>query len=285
MVIHRDFSAWIVSEGKELEEFKPEVEGDDGRTMTCWVPSELGKKFEIHWKDINGGVATRGNVEVDGNEVDNRIISGVEGENISLEGYVSYGEIRPFTFSKLQVTDDDSANFHTTPNLGAISLSISRVIVGESEDYDPPPIEADAHDPVHERSKKGGSHIVAFAASEPYEEALCTWTTTPYSPEDEQAPYVVFIFRYRPLDLLQANDIAPRPSPNCNTDPVEQDGIIKIEDDDPVDDDEIRALEEKLNALKSRKRKIEQGGGASKRVKSEFNFSQHFISGEVIDLT
>lgn len=36
------FTSWITVEGVELEEYNTEVT-DDGRRITCWIPSELGK--------------------------------------------------------------------------------------------------------------------------------------------------------------------------------------------------------------------------------------------------
>lgn len=46
-VTHRDFSAWITSDGVELECYKPSVEGSDGRALACWIPSQEGKVSSI----------------------------------------------------------------------------------------------------------------------------------------------------------------------------------------------------------------------------------------------
>jgi len=318
MVKHRGFSAWIMSEGEEVKEFKPETVGDSGRTMACCIPSERGKKFEIHWKDMNGGIATRGQVIIDGSRVDDMLMCGAQGESTYLEGVATAGEVRPFTFSLLQFTDDDSVNTHASPDLGTITLAIWRVVIAEwMPHFNPPPVNLSSNKPVNERVNKGGSHVVALADTESHRDDRGVFNSAPYSPEDATTPHAVFIFRYRPLDLLQANDIAPRakpvagigrnepdetaragadkPAETAQTEDDkrneavkvkdEPDHVVKTEDDELADDDEIRALEEKLSALRSRKRRAAQGGETSKKVKSECDFSQCFVKGEVVDLT
>jgi hypothetical protein len=39
---HKDFSAWIIIEDKNADEFNVEV-SDDGKRVTCWIVSEVGK--------------------------------------------------------------------------------------------------------------------------------------------------------------------------------------------------------------------------------------------------
>jgi hypothetical protein len=38
----KDFSAWITIEDRISEEYNVEVSGD-GKSVTCWIPSEVGK--------------------------------------------------------------------------------------------------------------------------------------------------------------------------------------------------------------------------------------------------
>jgi len=49
----KDFSAWINIEDKKADEFNVEV-SDDGRRVTCWIVSEVGKasqkgSFTLHY--------------------------------------------------------------------------------------------------------------------------------------------------------------------------------------------------------------------------------------------
>jgi len=141
--------------------------------------------------------------------------------------------------------------------------------------------------PVHEKSKKGGSHIVALGNAEvarkPQTGRLIKWKHV----DGEDKPCGTFIFRYRPLDVLQANGIAPRASPKPDKEPE----VVKVEDvENDSDIEEIHALKEKLSLARTRraeKRKLDgKNSTASKRVKMEkMNLSGHFQPGEVIDLT
>jgi len=94
---------------------------------------------------------------------------------------------------------------------------------------------------------------------------------------------VTFIFRYRPLDLLQANGIAPGPAPKERT----QNESAEIKKGENDDIEEIRILEERLSVLKG-KRKLDSNPGTSKRLKlEEIRSLKHEDTWdeEVIDLT
>jgi len=165
-ISHRGFSAWIKSEGAELAAYNPTVEGDNGRTLSCWIPSEEGKKFEVHWKDLQGGVATQGFIYFDGSPnraTTNGIIVGKGPGGVASKSGARLTEktIKPFLFSKLCVTDDESATSSVSPELGSIRLSINRIIAKKvsnpSKISRPPPKQQGA---VHEKSKKAGSHVI-----------------------------------------------------------------------------------------------------------------------------
>ncbi len=46
MLTHREFSAWIVVEGKELPEYLVAVDSDANR-VSCWIPGEEGQVSSI----------------------------------------------------------------------------------------------------------------------------------------------------------------------------------------------------------------------------------------------
>ena len=70
---HKSYEVWISCDGEPLPEYRTQPEGDDGKTITCFIPSERGKvrmcfrldsqrsqpllpdiapqNFVIHWKD------------------------------------------------------------------------------------------------------------------------------------------------------------------------------------------------------------------------------------------
>jgi len=284
-VTYRDFSAWVTSEGAELPIYKPTVDEGDGRTFTCWIPSEEGKKFQVHWMDHNGGIATVGHIFFDGSKkgaCNGAILLGRKpGEVRSVSGaQVSYTGVRPFVFAKLETTEDDFATTSTSSELGSIRLSIHRVIVTASETGKHHE-QIRAHGPVHEKSKKAGSHVASYGQEEPTGTRPAFLKCQLYDPMDKN-PYVRFIFRYRSLALLQANDIAPPPA--ITTRELGGRAIVKDEysgarrlrilEKPPVARGEKRRLDLQRESLKSKRMKIEEGR-PSKRVGPP----------EVIDLT
>lgn len=42
MLQYKEFSAWIVIEGEEAQEFNVEA-SEDEKKVSCWIPSEVGK--------------------------------------------------------------------------------------------------------------------------------------------------------------------------------------------------------------------------------------------------
>ncbi|KDQ14881.1 hypothetical protein BOTBODRAFT_331922 [Botryobasidium botryosum FD-172 SS1] len=263
MLTHQGFSAWIVSEGKRLETFKPEIEdleeGED-KVMSGWTPSEAGKKFSVHWRDNKGGMETVGCLFIDGSPAGEGAIDGRTWKSQSLPGhFVSEDEFRPFQFSKLQVTNDESAGTAPSDELGEIILIIRRCIIGGPSSFKQESFGEQG--PVHEKAKKGHFHQITLADSK---ELSChkPWHTwRPYSEEDAKAPLVFFVFNYRPWDLLQKEGVTPRRSlrhrikaePNPHRVLDEAEVVIKREDEEPVGETGIRAES-------SPNRVLEQGG-------------------------
>ncbi|KAI0643771.1 hypothetical protein C8Q79DRAFT_153488 [Trametes meyenii] len=157
--------------------------------------------------------------------------------------------------------------------------------------------------PVHEKSKKAGVHTVSFGDAENCENSYV------YKPIGlEKEPFATFIFRYRPIALLQANGIVPLPprpdkgkkrpsdtlegprdptpsgskhprtSPSAKAEPV---------DEDDNDDEHLTFLEEQLMMMQQR---VEQARAAKRSrtvIKREVSpirvpSSSH---NEIIDLT
>lgn len=48
MLHAREFDAWVTVDGMELPQYGCEHIGDK---VTCWIPSEAGKRFTVHFKD------------------------------------------------------------------------------------------------------------------------------------------------------------------------------------------------------------------------------------------
>ncbi len=42
-MLHKGYEVWITCEGENLPEYGATLEGDDGKTSACFIPSESGK--------------------------------------------------------------------------------------------------------------------------------------------------------------------------------------------------------------------------------------------------
>jgi len=270
-----------------LEQFKTEIQEDN---VSCWIPSVEGEKFKVHCSDDRGGWETMWCLYFDGStkEAACKAFRGVNPgvPKVRSGFWVSENEIKPYLFSKLALTDDDSVAALTSPDLGTIRVSFWRVTYGETCEGIQTMADASASGPVHEKCKKGGSHIVAPGSTQVADIPQTGRLIKRQLIDPWDKPYGTFIFRYRPLELLQANGIAPRPSPQPDT----NSDVIKVDDDENDSDvEEIRALKEKLSKARARragKRKLEGENENSKKVKAEqVEHSGHFQRGEVIDLT
>ncbi|KAI0634208.1 hypothetical protein C8Q77DRAFT_1110450 [Trametes polyzona] len=305
---HNGFFAHISCEGNELDTY--EVKKEDDTTMSCWIASEAGKRFSVHWGHESDPVTLRVSLKLDGRNTSNRV------HNRSHEGYtdgvsVAASQRRPFLFTPLTLTDDeDVATSGVNEDLGEIVIKIrlvERWIQRQAERSYADVLEIG---PVHEKSKKAGVHAVGFGDPEPYT-ARSGKINVPVGLNPD--PIVVFKFRYRPLALLQANGIAPAPEnpergrkrASDRHDPLDDAGpslakrqrqdsqvaVVKDENDDDDDDDadDITFLREQLVMLQKRLADAEASRGARVAVKREGSPIRVPMSAggstEVIDLT
>ncbi|KAI0721090.1 hypothetical protein C8T65DRAFT_632190 [Cerioporus squamosus] len=294
-------SAQVLCDGQELEQF--DVRQDGERTISCWIPSQAGQEFTVRLTPTSEDDNMLLRLYMDG-RLTNRIgrRAGLHGASI-IDGFCEGpGLIRPFKFAPLVLTDNEAAaSFRgVDENLGTIKLSVHRVLVLKVDDIGP----------VHERSKKAGAHAVSLgdAITRPTGEPT---TLTPVGFEDE--PFVNFIFRYRPLELLQANGLAPRPSPppisrkrssdageraddptqsqykrQCTTQSSDVKPEPESEPQDEDEEDDVAFLEEQLVMLQKR---LAEKRGKKKKAKATVKREPSPIrvpvaqTNEVIDLT
>ncbi|KAL5501034.1 hypothetical protein ACEPAH_9421 [Sanghuangporus vaninii] len=231
---YRNFKAWIYCEndGKILEEYQAGPDPEDNMVYTCWVASEAGKRFTVHWESlVKSDGDNKGVVFVDGVEVNfhvNTMASNKGGASSGVK--TATGELRPYSFSNVILTDDDiylgieqSTN---ADELGNITLKIYPVHTY----YKPVYYRQRHHHPrqkpevtlydgaIHESTKKICDHRITLGEAIPFGHP---WSNGPRSrklvcePRDHKdaAPYVVFRFKYRPRAYLQAQGIIP--SPTC----------------------------------------------------------------------
>ncbi|KAG7089298.1 hypothetical protein E1B28_010996 [Marasmius oreades] len=284
------FSAWITVDGIPLEEYAIQVE-EETNTVTCWIPSEAGKAYKVHWNDHHFQSPTSGRVHVDGHNCGASIISGELATPVCREGMVlSPTSVAPYAFSTIRTSDDDTLlSVPTNPDMGLIKITIHNVQIIQ----DNMPFSGDHSVPAlttfHEKTKKGISHQTSF-----HETTIVPkrrFAGVNYIGE----PVAVFHFRYRPLALLQAQDIAPRSpsaqplsaSPPRSSESrkrtkieLDSDGepIDEIDEDDSEDEDakQLAELQKQMDTIRAKHKDKER---PRKKIKREP------IVGVTVDLT
>ncbi|RDB22207.1 hypothetical protein Hypma_010725 [Hypsizygus marmoreus] len=285
------FTAWVTMGDRAREVYA--VETQHGNTITCWIASEPGKKFALNWRNATRAFPLQGTVIIDGIACDNHIMldqnSFPDRPNAVGVSYARTSDFtrRDFMFTTISVTDDDAYldTVGQTYNFGTITLELwafhPENVVSQPVVHQPgrPVLEGLV---VHEKSKKAGTHHVKYG-EEYYAPAPVVDVVSGH--KLGIAPYVTFTFRYRPMALLMANGIIPRP--------VALNEISPLASADQATSAEIRRLEAKLRALRSKVDFKQPGARAyqqatSKKIKPEPDAFDSYIGRpqpEVIDLT
>ncbi|EIW84418.1 hypothetical protein CONPUDRAFT_135869 [Coniophora puteana RWD-64-598 SS2] len=205
-----DFSASLFVDDSPLDEY--DIVADEGRReITCYVPSQAGKKFTVRWADWTWeqGMDSAGFVSVDGLRCSGKVTKMLNRGTVQRTGFdVDERTVRDFMFSDIKSTDDD-AQLHALGHekLGEISLEIWRgKVMGTAapRSYDEKPNDNCV---VHERVKKAMVHCVGFAE----ERKLSGPTRRSRFCFLGKHPVSRFVFKYRPLAVLQAQGISQTP--------------------------------------------------------------------------
>ncbi|KAJ7354660.1 hypothetical protein DFH08DRAFT_738811 [Mycena albidolilacea] len=206
MLQAKGFDAWVTIDGVEAPEYNVEV-SENQQEVNCWIPSEVGKKFVVHWTNNSVPGLTGGGVQVDGHKCGfEAIASETRPISLFMDGIAeAETQTRPFVFTPLELTDDDAyleSALH--PQLGLIKLEIWRVDIGGG--IAPSTIAVPAAQKVHERAKKGMNQHVQFGDAIQHAQVQSAQIR-----RVGMGPLVTFSFKYRSLELLRANGIAPPP--------------------------------------------------------------------------
>ncbi|KAJ3882059.1 hypothetical protein F5051DRAFT_500742 [Lentinula edodes] len=269
MPSYKSFRAYIIVDGKPLDEYSTEKSTKDGlTTVTCWVPSVAGKVIFLQISVLRHIHGTRCGGQVIKKRNKARIKKGLR---------ISPTSSRLFEFALMKLTDDeDSFALDMPGNIGEIELRIrywSQTGRAIWEKISKPPEE----ETYNELTKKGIDHQTRFG-------------TTVY---DEKPSYknlgepigkyfLRFVFRYRPLEVLRAHGIAPPAPSTSQTNDLPQSskrprsssmqgvrpgslGIIEISDDDDDPQKEMENLQRRLDELRAKHPDIRD----RKRVKRE----------------
>ncbi|KAJ6507177.1 hypothetical protein C8R47DRAFT_1100518 [Mycena vitilis] len=254
MLDSKDFSAWVSIEGVEAPEYGPEV-SENQQDYSCWIASEVGKKFTVNWMNRSAPGLTGGGVQVDGHKCGFEAIAS-ETRPISafMDGIPETDtKTRPFVFTPLELTDDDAyLESASHPHLGLIKLEIWRVDVGGG--MAPTIVAVPSTQKVHERSKKGMNQQIQFGDA--VEHAL---VQSAQIRRVGSGPLVTFSFKYRSLDLLRANGIAPpaqRPEKRKASGSPEPEASTK---EAASDAEEAAKLRERIATLTAKRAKKNSG--------------------------
>ncbi|KAJ7592550.1 hypothetical protein C8J56DRAFT_928938 [Mycena floridula] len=282
----QEFDVWVEIEGTRAAEFALETTRDlqNLPVLACWISSELGKTFTIHLSDDRKSTDAEFLVYVDGAHTGGRILRQTRTQ--AHRGIcTSPGTIKPYMFTRVDLTDDDGyLNRNIPEGFGQIEVRVSRVrVVGPSRTGIA--FTAPEEHKVHEKAKKAIVQQVGFGA--PIQSAVAKSARVQLL-----SSVATFVFKYRTLDQLMALDIAPTPARHSpeppapdakkrkrvekETKPNIQNDVLELSDSDT---DEIRDLQEKLDAAKARK-------NSNKKVKREKVKREPIVGGgDFIDLT
>ncbi|KAF7778487.1 hypothetical protein Agabi119p4_2832 [Agaricus bisporus var. burnettii] len=234
MLQHHPCRAWITIEGDAAEVYDVQ---SSGNLVTCWIASEVGKKFAVNWDNLTREFAMKASICIDGLLCDTHIMLDARGfpnkpnsVGVSSARTSDYTR-RDFMFAPLNISDDDRLldSIDNSLDLGIIKIHLYRIKIGRVENRvlehrsGKQMLEAQV---VHERSKKAGSHHVRFGNE--YASPAPVIDMVQYKDIDvDSKPYLTFEFKYKSLgqfyivypcsvcansciDLLVADNIAPR---------------------------------------------------------------------------
>ncbi|KAJ7157599.1 hypothetical protein C8R43DRAFT_997099 [Mycena crocata] len=245
-----------------LRHFKlPEFATDysvDGTEVTCWIPSQNDKQFCVIFEDgeSSPNVTVSARVIVDGVSCGGREMRCQRGGHVSRGSRDSVSTStdtrRPLVFARRTATDDDAyLDAAVSPELGCIKVVLRHVkLRSDKKAWKEKRFESQI---LHERSKKAISHSVQFGAE------FGGFINSRRIRSEVIKELATFVFKYRPLEFLRAEGIAPREPGWTRT---------------------MRAAE--TLALEARLRKLKQNPSP---VKQESGTHPIFQPGEIIDLT
>ncbi|KAH6913494.1 hypothetical protein BKA70DRAFT_1263027, partial [Coprinopsis sp. MPI-PUGE-AT-0042] len=214
-----DFDVSIYMDGVKMKEYKTEMDQSSKvPVVTCWVASEAGKPFYMDVVPPPGPASTNWSfkTKLDGRKAkvrNSNLKKERECDRLELrEEYVDARTTAGFRFGTLQLVDDDTLLEIDSRDLGEIRLLIHTIVRFATSSKAPHELDSELRDArgdrlgsqVHERSKKAISHCVL----EGDKHTLTTPQSWSRAVGEELAAEVVF--KYRNLDVLVADGIAPR---------------------------------------------------------------------------
>ncbi|TCD68329.1 hypothetical protein EIP91_010967 [Steccherinum ochraceum] len=241
------FSACIVVDGKEVEEYNAE-ELEQSRAR-CFVPSVSDQLFCVKvssqfTEDVVFSIL------VDGQRVHNQVcppgtVQVVQGVDESSTAF------RPLSFKNIELTDDDELRGGSAyQDLGCIEVRVRRFVQGSEAKTRAGNFTAKVkNEAVHERSKKAGTHRIALGHKKTRKPVR--YLTMEYVDALDE-PYASIKFLYRPAELLRALEIMQLPSTGKHKAASSKD----IQDENSERARSLAAKEERIRQLRAQAEQI-----------------------------
>ncbi|KAF8339903.1 uncharacterized protein EI90DRAFT_2299914 [Cantharellus anzutake] len=206
---HGDFEAWVESGGHQLDEYG--AEQPTPNSQTCHIPSETGKPFAVCFTaSWMAGYTLSVSLYADGVYVGGRVVRPTTlGQVTRIDSAMdSPLTERPCIFASLRLTDDDTAirGGPSLEEMGTLRITIQPVVETGRSQFSGSTRSLPGDNPINERSKKAGSHAVKLGEARLIRNPRSLITTVPVM---GTVPHEI-IFKYAPIDFLQAQEIAPR---------------------------------------------------------------------------
>ncbi|RPD66137.1 hypothetical protein L226DRAFT_530260 [Lentinus tigrinus ALCF2SS1-7] len=205
---HRGYGAYISCDGAELEVYKTKVEND--KVISCYIASEAGKEFKVHWVDSKPPSHLVVEIRMDGRRMG--VLSHTKQSSKTSNGgfRIALDAHCPYQFAPLTTTDDDTLPSAYSEELGTIEVRLRRVRDFIAVPFVPKAQSRPGPASIHERNRKGAgpSHYVSLGKTK--EVKAKSTILRPVLIDDK--PYVTFHFFYRPREYLEDKGIIPSSS-------------------------------------------------------------------------
>ncbi|KAI0093440.1 hypothetical protein BDY19DRAFT_923694, partial [Irpex rosettiformis] len=199
----------VICDGEALTEYQEKSDSQDQKTKSCYIVSDVGKRFVVRIKSDPHKSDISCHLWIDGQRSSRLCCRSNYPQGSMLGFQSSQTQLRPFIFSSVTTVDDDrlQETISSAKDFGTLCIKIYRVssTLPDPIPYDPVRGAQDSLNnlPVHEKSKKAGSHRVILGDPETkkWRQRVRVTYTDPID-----SPYYTFTWRY----LSKGLDVFPR---------------------------------------------------------------------------
>ncbi|KLO12077.1 hypothetical protein SCHPADRAFT_905440 [Schizopora paradoxa] len=290
---HKGFNALVRVDKKALEEYVVETKDD---SVTSWVVSEEGQIFDVEWRVEEHDAFYAAYLEVEGIPISGRTHCANERKHCWFGKRINDSEIRPFQFSRLNLTDDESQVLRASSNpTRSIIIRVFRIRKRETNrsssksgghkrlqaPHVADPEDLDGNAEVFEKTKILNPHVISFS-QQTRKMPRCTDKSHYKRVGNKDQPFFTFKIFYGPREFLRAQGIIPleQERRHVSLSPPTGNASAKLREL------ELRMAEvDRQQAELQREMSRLRGPAGSGPIKREAKPVISFNDGEVIDLT